>query len=510
MKKMLTMIVATTMLLGSVGTVEAARVNDTHIEIRSEEQQKDPLSEFVTRLYTICLGRKPDAGGLADWTGQLKRGESTGVKVAFGFIFSKELQSKKLSNADYVEIMYEAFLGRKSDPAGKAEWVSKMDAGMTRQQLFAGFANSQEFDKICYNYGIARGSYDPATGSFGATANRAKIEGFVTRLYQTCLGRKPDATGLSDWTNKLANKQISGAEAAYGFFFSNEYRNKNKSNGDFVTDLYNCFLGRKPDDAGFKTWVGKLDNLCIDLDIFNGFAQSQEFNNICKDYGIERGGKVSRNPVMARADIGKLIPTSTPTPTVEPTPEPTAKPTPKPAGYKEKRAKELGIEAVELPTGQIVYGIYRDDIATDFMTRWNKYREETKVVYGSTGRAWNIYPLDIMSLNEPNTTLEMTGTRLEAAWCTVDFTHHTPKDGTNSKGVCAHSMIITTADYSGEQILEAFKYSKPHNDLLLSVIPDYAPSSRGVASTFKRYEWDPYTEEWGYICGATAATIWFE
>ena len=78
------------------------------------------VKEFVTRLYDICLDRKPDAQGLADWSGQLKNSQATGVSVAYGFIFSAELQGKSLSNEDYIEIMYKAFFGRKSDAAGKA------------------------------------------------------------------------------------------------------------------------------------------------------------------------------------------------------------------------------------------------------------------------------------------------------------------------------------------------------------------------------------------------------
>lgn len=254
---------------------------------------KQDVGEFVKRLYSICLGRQPDPNGYNDWTGRLNSSEITGAECAYGFIFSTEFQSLNVTDDKYVELMYNCFFGRGSDPAGKADWLSKMAGGLTRKQLFEGFANSVEFDDLCYTYGIARGTYSAISDSFTPTANRAKIEAFVTRLYSTCLGRNPDASGLADWTNRLASKTITGAEAAYGFFFSEEYRNKNRSNEDFVEDLYKCFLGRSSDEAGRTDWVNQLRTGCSDCTIFNGFSQSVEYNDICSSYGIVRGGQVS-------------------------------------------------------------------------------------------------------------------------------------------------------------------------------------------------------------------------
>ena len=42
------------------------------------------------------------------------------------------------------------------------------------------------------------------------TTHAADTEGinqFVTRLYQVCFGREPDAGGLEDWSNRLATGQ---------------------------------------------------------------------------------------------------------------------------------------------------------------------------------------------------------------------------------------------------------------------------------------------------------------
>lgn len=116
------------------------------------------VTAFVQRLYNLCLNRGADVDGLNNWTKALNSQSQDGAHVAYGFFFSQEFIGRKLSNADYVEVLYEVLLGRGSDPAGKANWVKQLDAGTERMDIFRGFVHSQEFDKICADYGIVRGT----------------------------------------------------------------------------------------------------------------------------------------------------------------------------------------------------------------------------------------------------------------------------------------------------------------------------------------------------------------
>ena len=107
-------------------------------------------------MYSICLGREADATGLADWTGKLWNHTASGSGTAYGFIFSNEFINKNHSNEDYVEYLYQAFMGRGSDAVGKADWVGKLNSGWSRYDVFNGFVGSQEFMGICNSYGIVR------------------------------------------------------------------------------------------------------------------------------------------------------------------------------------------------------------------------------------------------------------------------------------------------------------------------------------------------------------------
>lgn len=129
-----------------------------------------------------------------------------------------------------------------------------------------------------------------STGKSGTTNSATGVEGFVTRLYSVCLGRTPDTTGLNNWMGVLTSRQQSGRDVAYGFVFSAEFTNKNYNNTDFVKQLYRAFMGREYDQGGLNGWVGALDSGSMSrVQVFDGFAYSAEFGNICTSYGINRG-----------------------------------------------------------------------------------------------------------------------------------------------------------------------------------------------------------------------------
>ncbi|MCQ2528015.1 MAG: DUF4214 domain-containing protein [Saccharofermentans sp.] len=115
------------------------------------------------------------------------------------------------------------------------------------------------------------------------------VKGFVTRLYNVCLDRGPDAVGLEAWSDALIKKDATGCSVAFGFIFSDEFQNKGLSNTEYVTALYNAFFGREPDPAGLQSWVDLLDNGTSREAVFCGFTNSLEFSLLCDEYGIFRG-----------------------------------------------------------------------------------------------------------------------------------------------------------------------------------------------------------------------------
>jgi hypothetical protein len=256
----------------------------------------DPIEAFVTRLYNVCLGRQPDTGGLNTWTGKLKAKTITGVQTAYGFIFSTEFRNKNYCNEHYVEQLYLAFMGRAADSGGKANWIKKLESGVTREEVFNGFAMSAEFNNLCNQYGITRGKaitvprYGTVPkGNCSICGKEDGVTTFVKRMYRVCLGREADAGGLKTWTTALWDHTKSGRQIGEGFIFSKEFMNKNYSNAEYVEHLYQAFMGRASDAGGKANWVRQLANGKTRHDVFDGFAGSAEFDRICRSYGIVRG-----------------------------------------------------------------------------------------------------------------------------------------------------------------------------------------------------------------------------
>lgn len=121
----------------------------------SENRDKNyGTTAFVSRLYTQALGRSIDVAGLNNWTGYLINKTKTPQQVAEGFINSAEFTGKKLSNENYVKVLYRTYLGRECDNAGYVHWVNKLNSGVSRQAVLNGFAGSSEFKNIVKSFGL--------------------------------------------------------------------------------------------------------------------------------------------------------------------------------------------------------------------------------------------------------------------------------------------------------------------------------------------------------------------
>lgn len=87
--------------IGSCNNVNEASVNDTFTD-----DEGAFFDAYVTRLYTVCLGRDPDITGMTDWVNALYYGQAGGGDVAYGFFFSDEYLAMNKSNYLYVQDLY--------------------------------------------------------------------------------------------------------------------------------------------------------------------------------------------------------------------------------------------------------------------------------------------------------------------------------------------------------------------------------------------------------------------
>ena len=127
-------------------------------------------------------------------------------------------------------------------------------------------------------------------------ANENSVLGFVYRLYDTVLQRKPDEDGLQYWVQRLESGAFSAADAVGHFFNSPEYQHSGKTNEQIVRDCYSVMLNRTPDAEGFDYWTQRLAVGMTPQSILAGFVGSNEFSAISTKYGVIRGNINITNP----------------------------------------------------------------------------------------------------------------------------------------------------------------------------------------------------------------------
>ncbi|UCF94328.1 MAG: DUF4214 domain-containing protein [Desulfobacterales bacterium] len=95
----------------------------------------------------------------------------------------------------------------------------------------------------------------------------------------------PDSAGFSDWVDLMRAAMAAGEQAvkdlayqiALGFLQSPEYRLRDRSNEEFLEDLYNGILRRGALKEEFAGWVGYIDAGMTREEVLRAFTDSTEF-----------------------------------------------------------------------------------------------------------------------------------------------------------------------------------------------------------------------------------------
>lgn len=238
-----------------------------------------PSWSLITHYYQSILGRVPDSGGFGFWQGEVARlqGLSVDIQEAFrvmaGWFFaSQEYRDKNAGDAQYVTDLYRTFFNRTPDGGGLGYWTGQLAVGMPRDVVLYSFLFSAEF-----------GGYMQTL--LGNTASRGEVYAVVD-FYRGFLNRLSDTGGFNYWLGRFRAAQCQGASAVNAevesisrqFAASAEYLNRNRSNRDYVADLYYAFLRRGGELTGFSFWVSQLDaNLKTREQLRQEFLASPEF-----------------------------------------------------------------------------------------------------------------------------------------------------------------------------------------------------------------------------------------
>lgn len=109
----------------------------------------DPASwsDEVFRVYQATFARDPDVAGFQGWTTLLSTGTTLDQAIS-GFTKGREFTNtygEDLTDAEFVELLYQNVLGRAADAGGLQGWLDAMAGGLAREGVVKGFSEAREF-----------------------------------------------------------------------------------------------------------------------------------------------------------------------------------------------------------------------------------------------------------------------------------------------------------------------------------------------------------------------------
>jgi hypothetical protein len=251
-----------------------------------DDSASAPLSgtaekSLVTHYYRSILRRAPDTGGHDFWASEAARVAGLGANVnetwfamAMSFFGSTEYAGFARNDAGYLTDIYNTFFNRAPDADGFNFWMGQLAGGMPREAVLVQFLFSPEFANFTH-------------AIFGAAAVRPEMD-MTMDMYRGILERLPDSDGFGFFLGQFRAAQCSGADAVRAeantvsqqFFTSPEYANLERSNAQYMSDIYNAIMRRGADLDGIRFWIGQLDSGALAREQVRAqFVQSPEFNN---------------------------------------------------------------------------------------------------------------------------------------------------------------------------------------------------------------------------------------
>ena len=266
---------------GDIGTDTLRGIDDIALRDGLLSFDENDVWAQVVRIYDTALQRLPDGGGLDFHTNRVASGQTTLLGVATDFLNSPEFQAATggLNNQQFVRYIYQTALDREPDAGGLAYWTGQLDGGVSRASMLVLFSETAEYRALTAS------ALDQGYFTTDVNYQHAAL------LYDTGLGRLPDAGGIIFWGDALKGGQQSIGSMAAAMAGSAEFQTRTAgfSNAQIVDYMYLNTLDRAGDAGGRAYWTAQLDAGLSKADLITNFAFSGEHRALLApfiDHGI--------------------------------------------------------------------------------------------------------------------------------------------------------------------------------------------------------------------------------
>lgn len=85
------------------------------------------VAEFVSKIYSVSLGRDPEVEGWKFWVQKLESKELPVTQFIYNLMKQDEFINRYLSKEEFIKMMYEIVVGREPEEEGQKYWEGKYD-----------------------------------------------------------------------------------------------------------------------------------------------------------------------------------------------------------------------------------------------------------------------------------------------------------------------------------------------------------------------------------------------
>lgn len=240
---------------------------------------------FIKRVYHRSLNMDPDAATLNDWAGKLADGKISHADVIRNVITGSQFNGRNLTDAQYVNVLYNVVLDRSPDSIGEAYWLNQLKI-YGRGAALNGFLTSVEFTGLINQYKLHGCNYTGTVESAatGASVSGSNVSGTET-VYNISVLNGVGIKGIAARTSGLFKEiRYSSGQDKYKIYVVADANNYNYGSTQII-----C----KSKDAGIMKSAEEIKTILNTgiITIQNGTTQISDILIIIgKDYLATAGG----------------------------------------------------------------------------------------------------------------------------------------------------------------------------------------------------------------------------
>lgn len=215
------------------------------VVVKDEKESEKNVDAFTNSLYEAVTGTAAPSEDLLSYRHRLMGHNITAAQVAYEVVTRKAQKAQTEQDEDYVKLLYKTLLGIEENEIPKEElqkYLTCLEAGMSRDRVFADLISSVEFDYRCYDFDVETGSLSDISQlknmNLYSYNRNSDATYFVADTWKKMSGGTIETQELKEYVSSLLRSTVSRGDIWLEIYRTEEAGNREISDEEFVDLLY--------------------------------------------------------------------------------------------------------------------------------------------------------------------------------------------------------------------------------------------------------------------------------